>query len=273
MIALLPSAPAAALEALEAIGGHRTTTALREGLGLAAEESAGVIAPHLRAVRNRALEVLWHLTLDPSQRRALLVRLDPADLPARIAADLGGPDEQELALLSSHLDPDEPVAALCRLAAHGSAGTLPVIADLLLRIVAELATSGEPGGAAPRLESGQPTGEPVVPQEILVAVHGLGRRLHERRRIRPSCLLDAATAQEAGHALVATMALDLLDRPGLSSSEQAILLELLLRAPHPGTRARVHRLLRHRDRHVRKHVIALLAREATGRTHRRCRPR
>lgn len=264
VIALLPSAPAAALEALEAIGGHRTTTALREGLGLAAEESAGVIAPHLRAVRNRALEVLWHLTLDPSQRRALLVRLDPADLPARIAADLGGPDEQELALLSSHLDPDEPVAALCRLAAHGSAGTLPVIADLLLRIVAELATSGEPGGAAPRLESGQPTGEPVVPQEILVAVHGLGRRLHERRRIRPSCLLDAATAQEAGHALVATMALDLLDRPGLSSSEQAILLELLLRAPHPGTRARVHRLLRHRDRHVRKHVIALLAREATG---------
>lgn len=296
VIALLPSAPAAALEALEAIGGHRTTAALREGLGLAAEdgedaedaedgegeaeEGAGEIAPHLRAVRHRALEVLWHLTDDPSRRRALLDRLDPADLPTRIAADLGGPDERELALLSSHLDPDQPVAALCRLAAHGGAGTLPVIADLLLRIVAELAASREPGAAAPRLDGVRQTGhqaapqsweparqqpgEPVVPQEILDAVHGLGRRLHERRRIRPACLLDVRTPQEAGHALVATLALDLLDRPGLSSGEQAVLLELLLRAPYARTRARVHRLLRHRDRHVRKHVIALLAREATG---------
>ncbi|MEU7729746.1 HEAT repeat domain-containing protein [Streptomyces sp. NPDC040724] len=267
VIALLPSAPAAALDALEAIGGHRTVTVLREGLGLAAHEGAGVIAPHLRAVRNRALEVLWHLTDDPSQRRALLVRLDPSDLPARIAADLGGPDEQELALLASHLDPDEPVAALCRLATHGSAGTLPAIADLLLRVVAELAASPEPGAVAlhsPHPAHGQPAGEPVVPQEVVDAVHGLGRRLHERGRIRPTCLLDAATAPEAGHALVASLALDLLDRPGLSGGEQAILLELLLRAPSPHTRARTHRLLRHRDRHVRKHVIALLARDATG---------
>lgn len=269
VIALLPSAPAAALEALEAIGGHRTAAALREGLGLAgalpdAQQSGGEIVPHLRAVRHRALEVLWHLTDDPSQRSALLVRLDPADLPARIAADLGGPDERELALLRSHLDPGRPVAALCRLAAHGGAGTLPVIADLILRIVAEPAASREPGGSAPRPDGGQPAGEPVVPQEVLDAVHGLGRRLHERGRIRPSCLLDAQTAREAGHALVATTALDLLERPGLSSAEQAILLELLLRAPYSGTRARVHRLLRHRDRHVRKHVIALLARDATG---------
>ncbi|MGW6979123.1 HEAT repeat domain-containing protein [Streptomyces sp. NPDC054932] len=284
VIDLLPSAPAAALDALEAMGGERTAAALSEGLGLAVESSesegvgrgrsvgrgvgrgvgVGVIAPHLRAVRNRALEVLWHLTHDPSQRRALLVRLDPADLPARIAADLGGPDEQELALLSSHLDPDEPVAALCRLAAHGGAGTLPVIADLLLRIVAELAASREPGAAAPRPDSGQPPGEPVVPQEILDAVHGLGRRLYERGRIRPSCLLDAATAGEAGDTLVATMALDLLDRSGLTAGEQAVLLELLLRVPSARTRARAHRLLRHRDRHVRKHVIALLARDATG---------
>lgn len=120
VIALLPTAPAAALDALEAIGGHRTVRALREGLGLPADEDAaqdgggtGVIAPHLRAVRDRALELLWQLTDARDRRRGLLVRLDPTDLPARIAADLGGPDEEELALLGSHLDPDEPLTALC----------------------------------------------------------------------------------------------------------------------------------------------------------------
>ncbi|MFE1412289.1 HEAT repeat domain-containing protein [Streptomyces sp. NPDC058746] len=261
VIALLPPAPAAALDALEAIGGHRTTTALREGLGLAAAQAPGEIAPHLRAVRHRALEVLWHLTEDPAERHSLLVRLDPTDLPPRIAADLGGPDERELAFLGSHLDPDEPEAALCRLATHGSAGTLPVIADLLLRIVADRAANREPGAAA---APGPHAGEPAVPQEVLDSVRGLGRRLHARGRVRPACLLDAATEGEAGNALLASMALDLLDRPGLSSGELTVLLELLLRAPYAGTRARVHRLLRHRDRHVRKHVIALLARDAAG---------
>ncbi|MFF2897144.1 HEAT repeat domain-containing protein [Streptomyces sp. NPDC057966] len=260
VIALLPTAPAAALDTLEAIGGDRTVQALREGLGL----TTGGTAPHLRAVRNRALELLWLLNRDPALRQELLVRLDPVDLPPRIAADLGGPDERELALLRSHLDPDEPVAALCRLAAHGTAGTLPVIADLLLRIVAEQAASGEPGAPGRTGEYGQPAGEPVVPQEVLDAVSALGRRLHERGAIRPVCLLGATDARDAGNAVLATMALDLLERPGLSDGEQAILLELLLRTPWRGTRARVHRLLRHRDRHVRKHVIALLARDATG---------
>ncbi|MGW1409279.1 HEAT repeat domain-containing protein [Streptomyces sp. NPDC002403] len=261
VIALLPSAPGAALDTLEAIGGDRTVLALRQGLGLTGDEGT---APHLRAVRGRALELLWLLNRDPALRHELLARLDPVDLPPRIAAGLGGPDERELVLLRSHLDPDEPVAALCRLAAHGNAGTLPVIADLLLRIVAGQAAAGEPGAATRTGEHGRPAGEPVVPQEVLDAANALGRRLHERGAIRPVCLLGTADAREAGHALVATTALDLLERPGLSDGEQAILLELLLRTPWTGTRARVHRLLRHRDRHVRKHVIALLARDATG---------
>lgn len=260
VIALLPTAPAAALDTLEAIGGDRTAEALRAGLGL----TTGGTAPHLRPVRNRALELLWLLNRDPELRHELLARLDPVDLPPRVAAGLGAPDERELALLSSHLDPDAPEAALCRLAAHGDAGTLPVIADLLLRIVAEQAAAGEPGAAPRTGEYGQPAGEPVVPQEVLDAVSALGRRLHGRGAIRPVCLLGATDAREAGNALAATMALDLLERPGLSDGEQAILLELLLRTPWTGTRARVHRLLRHRDRHVRKHVIALLARDATG---------
>lgn len=261
VIALLPSAPGAALDTLEAIGGDRTVQALRQGLGLTTD---GGTAPHLRAVRDRALELLWQLNRDPEQRRALLVRLDPVGLPPRIAADLGGPDERELAVLRSHLDPDEPVAALCRLAAHGNAATLPAIADLLLRIVAGQAASRSPEAAPRTGEHGEPGSEPAVPQEVLDAVSALGRRLHARRAIRPVCLLGAADAREAGHALVATLALDLLDRPGLHDDEQVVLLELLLRAPWKGTRARVHRLLRHRDRHVRKHVIALLARDATG---------
>ncbi|MET9514572.1 HEAT repeat domain-containing protein [Streptomyces sp. NPDC002994] len=277
VIALLPSAPLAALNALEAMGGHRTVTALAEGLGLPPDGTPypapgegegggeGVIVPHLRAVRNQALEVLWHLSHEPHQRHRILVRLDPADLPTRIATDLGAPDEREPALLSSHLDPDKPVEALCRLAAHGGARTLPLIADLLLAVVRELAADAEPGGAATRPPaSDEPAGEPAVPQEAIDALYALGCRLHERGKVRPSCLLDAADAPAAGRALVATVALDLLDRPGLSGGEQSILLGMLLAAPSPCTRPRVHRLLRSRDRHVRKRVIALLAQDATG---------
>ncbi|MFF3177252.1 HEAT repeat domain-containing protein [Streptomyces sp. NPDC057900] len=260
VIALLPAAPAAALDTLEAIGGDPTVRALREGLGL----DTGRTAPHLRPVRGRALELLWQLNRDPALRRALLARLDPVGLPPRVAAGLGAPDAAELALLSSHLDPDAPVAALCRLAAHGDAATLPVIADLLARIVAGLAASRSPDAAPRTGEHGQPAGEPAVPQEVLDAISALGRRLHERGAIRPVCLLDATDAQQAGHALVASTALDLLDRPARTDDEQVVLLELLLRAPWTGTRARVYRLLRHRDRHVRKHVIALLAHDATG---------
>jgi HEAT repeat protein len=212
---------------------------LEEGL------CGGQIAPHLRAVRHRALELLWHLTDD---RQALLARLNPYDLPARIAADLGGPDERELAVLAAHLDPDEPVAALVRLAANG--GSVPVLTDLLSRIVADLAASAwDPAGAS----------EPVVPVEVLRALRDVGRRLYERKRIRPVGLLDAETPDEAGDAFVASIALDLLDRPELSDGERAILLELLGRVPYTRTRARVHPLVRHRDRQVRKHAIALIA--------------
>ncbi|MGW2846858.1 HEAT repeat domain-containing protein [Streptomyces sp. NPDC001274] len=263
VLALLPSAPDAALETLEAIGGDRTVLALREGLGLDTA-TGGQVAPPLRPVRHRALELLWQLDRDPERRRALLARLDPVDLPPRIAAGLGRPDPGELALLRSHLDPDRPDAALCRLAAHGDADTLPALADLLLRVVSALATAREPGAPDRTGEHGRPAGEPVVPQEVLDALHGLGRRLHGRGAIRPVCLLTATDADGAGHALVANLALELLDRPGLLDHERVILLELLLRTPWTGTRARVHRLTRHRDRHVRKHAIALLARDATG---------
>lgn len=257
VIAALPRSPAAAVEALEAVGGARTVTVLRDGLGLDGPDGRGAVVSYLRPARHRALEVLWHLTEDPGLRRSILVRLDPQDLPSRIAADLGAPDERELALLRAGLDPDKPVAALCRLARNAGSSTVPTIADLLLRVVSDLAASWATGA------SGDP-GEPTVPQEVVAAVRDLGGRLHERGKIRPRSLLDAADAQDAGDALVAGIALGLLDRPELTAAEQMILLSLLLQTPHRGVRSRVHPLLRHSDRHVRKHVIALLARDADG---------
>ncbi|MEU7870148.1 HEAT repeat domain-containing protein [Dactylosporangium sp. NPDC049140] len=262
----LPRAPEAALDALEAIGGPATAAALAAGLGLSPRggepEADDAIAAYLRPVRHRALELLWHLTDETERRRAILTRLDPRDLPGRIVIDLGAADPQELALLGAGFDPDDPVAALVRLARNGDAGSVPIIADLLARIVADLAAAREPGGPKPPgdwFDGDRPAGEPAVPEPVVAAVHALGRRLHDRGKIRPVCLLDAADAEAAGHALVATVALDLVERPDVPDRERAILLALLRRAPYPATRARIHRLLRHRDRHVRKHAIAAIA--------------
>lgn len=306
VLTLLPTAPVEALAALEAIGGESTEAALAQGLGVAeygsdvaryapwaaaaevgvaptacAVPGAGVaptacavpgagVAPVLRAVRGRALELLWHLTTEPGRRRRLLARLDPTDLPPRIVADLGAPDEQELAVLRSCPDEADPVAVLRRVAEHAGTGSLPLVADLLLRVVRDLAVPREPDPAVDRRrrsrEDGQrPDGEPELPDGVLHAIQALGRRLYARRRIRPVCLLDAADASGAGHALLATTLLDLLDRPGATGAEQALLLKALLRIPATArTRPRVHRLLRSRDPQVRKHVIALLAHDTSG---------
>ncbi|QKW33128.1 HEAT repeat domain-containing protein [Actinomadura sp. NAK00032] len=242
VLAVLPSAPAAALDALEAVGGDRTADALREHL-------TGDIPSHLLPVRRRALEILWHLTADPEGRRSLLDRLDPRDLPARIASDLGTPDARELALLRSGLDPERPVDALCTLARNGDAATIPAIADLLMRVVSDV-QDAEP---------------PQVPAEAVAALRELGGRLYRRGKIRPRCLLGAVDADEAGDALAAVIALDLLDGADPSPTERAVLLRMLLEIPYRGTRARIHPLLRDRDPHVRKHAIALLARDTDGR--------
>ncbi|MFE9722854.1 HEAT repeat domain-containing protein [Streptomyces sp. NPDC005794] len=261
VLALLPEAPAAALDALEAIGAHRTVEVLTEALGPHTDGRG--IAPFLRPVRHRALELLWQLNTDPDLRRHLLARVDPTALPPAVAADLGAPDERELALLAADPEPGDPVAALCALATHGSVVTLPAVTGLLLRVVGELAASWETVETDPHPEPARAR-EPVVPQEIVDAVRGLGGRLHERRRIRPVCLLGAEDAREAGDALLAGIVLDLLDRPGLPARQQSVLLEVLRRAPSARTRPRVQRLLRHRDPHVRKQVIALLATGAGG---------
>lgn len=251
VIAMLPRAPAAALDTLAAIGGRATVNALNAGIG----EPGGVVVPHLRGVLARALEVLWHLTEDHADRAALLARLDPRELPADVAADLGRPDHRELAALASHLDPDDPVDALCRVArgAAGDAETSAVLTDLLHRVVADIAD------AAPTRDD---AAAPTVPDEVTDALRALGRDLYARRALRPVCLLDAADPDTAGDRLLAHMALDILDRPDIADAEAVILLELLTRVPGPSVRARVHRMLRHRDPHVRKHVIALLACDA-----------
>ncbi|RPK80825.1 HEAT repeat domain-containing protein [Streptomyces sp. ADI98-10] len=287
VLALLPTAPAAALDALEAIGGDRTRSVLARGFGVGAPADGPPtapdgsrrlpVAPELRPVRDRAQAILWHLTPDPGQRRDLLDRLDPQALPRDIEADLGAPDERELAVLRARVDVDDPVASLCRIAEYAGTVSQSLVAGLLLRVVRDLAASQEdaPGPPRPRTAApwpgvepagpARPDGEPELPHEALEAVRALGRRLRGRRRIRPVCLLDAQDDTGAGHAFLTATVLGLLERPGLTGAEQAVLLKALLQCPAtPSTRARVHRLLRSRDPHVRKHVIALLAHDASG---------
>ncbi|MEU8707409.1 HEAT repeat domain-containing protein [Streptomyces sp. NPDC048565] len=264
VLALLPEAPAAALATLEAIGGDRTVAVLTDALGPHTDGSG--IASFLRPVHHRALELLWQLNTDPDLRRHLIARVDPAALPPVVAAGLGAPDERELALLTAGIEPGDPVLALCALTAHGSACVLPAVTGLLLRVVSELSASWEAVETGPRPEPAR-AAEPIVPQEAVDAVRGLGGRLYERRSIRPSCLLGARNKGEAGDALLAGIVLDLLDRPELPARQQSVLLEVLRRAPSARVRPRVHRLLRHRDPHVRKHAIALLA-AGTERTER-----
>ncbi|MBO2459454.1 HEAT repeat domain-containing protein [Actinomadura violacea] len=251
VLALLPDAPREALDALEAVGSPRTADALWTGLGL----DGGDAAPHLTPFRRRALEILWHLDRAPGRRRTLLDRLDPLDLPRRIADDLGGPDPRELAVLRAAHDPADPAAALARLARNGDATSLPAVADLLLRVVSGLAAAWTPGGPGP---------DPAVPGDVLDAVRDLGGRLHRRGAVRPRCLLDAADPSAAGDALLASTVLDLLDRPGLVPAEQAVLLGVLRDAPYRRTRARVHPWLRHRDEHVRGRAAALFTTDAEG---------
>ncbi|MCX4482931.1 HEAT repeat domain-containing protein [Streptomyces anulatus] len=120
-----------------------------------------------------------------------------------------------------------------------------------------------PGGAP--ADPARPGGEPELPPDVVEAVRAHGSRLRRRRRIRPVCLLDAPDDTGAGHAFLTAMLLGLLERPGLTGGERAVLLKALLQVPAtPSTRARVHRLLRDRDPHVRKHVIALLAHDSSG---------
>ncbi|WP_437900989.1 HEAT repeat domain-containing protein [Sorangium sp. So ce124] len=260
VLAALPRAPAAALEALAAIGGPRTADALRAALG----QGDAAIVPHLRGERHRAVALLWHLTEDPAERRALVARLNPRDLPAEIAADLGAPEAAELAVLQRAVKRCTPADALRALARAGDASALPAIADLLLRIAADLAAAWIPGGPAEPPDRDLDTGparpaEPAIPDDVAEAIRGLGRRLHQRRKIRPACLLDAASERAAGDALLASLALELLDRPGVSAGERALLVDLLRSARGQAARSRVPRLLRHRDPRVRKRVIALLA--------------
>ncbi|WP_424570452.1 HEAT repeat domain-containing protein [Streptomyces sp. CH-036] len=235
------------------------------------------VAPELRPVRDRALALLWHLTCVPEQRRDLLDRLDPRHLPHTVEADLGAPDERELAVLRARVDADAPVAALRRIAEYAGTGALPLVSDLLLRVVRDLAAPRDPDAGPSRpgpdtsypdlVPAGRPRpdGEPELPAEALEALRALGSRLWRRRRIRPVCLLDAPHDTGAGHAFLTATVLGLLERPGLTGGEQAVLLKVLLQVPATAsTRARVHRLLRSRDPHVRKHVIALLAHDASG---------
>lgn len=259
VLAWIDREPAAALDALTAIGGAATVAALATRLGLV--DGGLDVAPALRADRARALELVWHLGDDGDRARVLAV-LDPRAIPAAITADLGKrPDPRELSLLQHALGAVDasPADYLVALANTGAASLLPAISDLLLALM-----TGLDRGEIENLpefpdERKSRDDKRTVPVGVLHAIRDLGRALHARRAIRPRCLVDAKSAAEAGEALLVDLILGLLGRSDLADGETAILLTPLLGLASPRIFPAIHRLLRHRSPHVRKVVIALLA--------------
>ncbi|MCY1064759.1 HEAT repeat domain-containing protein [Nannocystis sp. RBIL2] len=249
VLARLQQDPPACLAALRWLGGPATVAALREGLGL--DDHAGV-RPHLCDVAGEAAALLWHLVDDDAPERARLrARLRFAALPPAIRRDLERPTARfDPALLFACASEPVSVRALELLGRFGGAAELGLVRDLLRRIVSEVVAGVlvERDGAPLRIEPGPvraSEAERQIPAVALAAVRALGGRLHERGAIRPTCLLDAIDAADAGARVLAELLLDLDDEP-LDSEARAIVLRAVV-----GQRGRRTRLRRHLHRHLR----------------------
>jgi hypothetical protein len=262
----LEAEPAACLQALRSIGGEATAEALAIRLGL--DQPGGTITPALRHDRLAALVLLWKLRAgDPARRRETLGRLDPRRIPRDIAADLGrSVDPLERQILLQNAAEHTSSGLLALIAAQGDAGAVPIVAELLLRLVRdlhdeELVNTGNVTEKRSRVFHDLRRSEETasIGPDVQRAVRQLGRTLHQRGEIRPRCLLDARDPDDAGERLLADLALSVLDRDGLQPEEQAIVLRLLASVNAPTIRPRVYRLIRSRHPAVRKAAIACLA--------------
>lgn len=261
-LALLPREPAAVLGTLRAVGGPATIAVLRRDLGL---DDNTPVRPHLHADIGDALALLWHLLPDEDPTREhLRARLRPASCPPQIARDLAHHTlADHLPLLLTSAPEPAAVVALQRVCATGSRRAVPLVRDLLRRIVSELVagTLVDHHGAARRPPPGATRAseaERQLPAAVLAAIGRLGERLHERGAIRPACLLTGAPGL-AGDALLAELLLELA-ADATDPEAAAIALHALATRPVPGLSRRVHRYLRHRDVRVRAAAIVCLAR-------------
>ncbi|MCP4132278.1 MAG: HEAT repeat domain-containing protein [bacterium] len=270
VLSLLDREPEQCLAALRAFGGARTKTVLYEKLGIG--DPLKPMAPALRPYRGTALALLWHLVDEESEERQTLPGfINPEELPEEIYSDLGtrsNPEEKNLLLragIAAEADKDFPVHTYIDiLARSGSVSAIPVLSDLLLRHVMEL-------HAGEALKEEENTGEyyrveaePVIFDSVKKAIRELGIRLYNRKKIRPAILLLAENEEEAGDYFLAEMILDLMEAQELPGGELRIFLESLEPLEHPYLVRRIHRLLRHKNPHVRKIVIRCLARQKAG---------
>lgn len=261
LLAELEREPRLCLASLRAVGGAATVSQLRRDLGL--DDDAGVRAYLQRDVA-AAVSLLWHLLADDEPGRdALYARLRAAGLPAEIRSDLGGTTPLErLPLLLAGVAEPQAVSALTRLIDHGSPAALPLVRDLLRRVLSEVVASTliDRDGAGARPEPGaRPSeAERQIPANVLLAVKGIGARLFTRGAIRPACLLAAKSAAEAGPLLLAELLLDLAEETD-EPEGLAIVLAALTALPDPRIRRVVHRHLRHRAPVVRAAAVRCLA--------------
>lgn len=251
----LAAHPLVCLQALRKVGGAQTARVLRSQLGFETGADSSV-APLAGACFTLALTLLWQLQRDdPAQRRAILERLDPAEVPPQIRADLGpriDPAELEyLARLRRSTTDAEAIELYCDL---GSAQALEAVRPLFAAHVRRLASRRD------GTEPSQHGAEPVVFPSVKEAVRGLGGRLYRRSAIRPACLARAQGVEKAKDALLAQLSLELIAESE-DPEELRMLLEVLEPLAHPGKVACALRMLRHKSPQVVKMALRCLSQD------------
>ncbi|HSR96787.1 MAG TPA: hypothetical protein VLM79_07055, partial [Kofleriaceae bacterium] len=260
VLAHLEDEPSAALAALRSIGGRATVFAV----------IAAIDHVRLRPFRDTALTLAWHLSeTDADLRAAVRGALRTGAVPTAIEAQLAARSTaDEVARL--HGVPRDATTSyfLRRVAAVAGATEWPLIGDLLLRVVSELAagTIRHPARADDMpswMFNPAAAGKPMqtLPDADRDALEAMGRRLYRAGCLRPRALLAARSEGDAGPLLISALARELLERSDLSDAETAILLGLLDPGVDPRVFPAIHRMLRRPEPEIRKRVVALLARD------------
>lgn len=282
VLAQLAAEPAAALAALRTIGGPATVTAVLAALDPTGEPRAAgqtvelsapsPLARHwLRRHRDAALTLAWQLSeVDAGARAAVRRALTAGSVPLGIEASLGArASADELALLHGALRNATASHYLRRVAAVAGATEWPVVSDLVLRVVSEVAAGAivlprDRDDVPWRVRNPAELGQPLacLPGDDHDALRAMGERLYRAGCLRPRALLDASAAggpRDAGRLMVSALGRELLERADLTAGETAVVLRMLDPAVDRQVVPAIHRMLRRPEPDVRKLVVALLA--------------